>query len=158
MSIRQQVVNLGDSSLDGNRSWLAWFVARLTYAGVAASIVIGGLGVAEISLYSLLAAALLLPTIVFLIGVWSPQRVLLFGTLLLVLTAGPWLLYVMNKRESMAGVDVVMGSILAFISSTTGACLELIDRVSRKRAPDLPRQPSPPIPDADESKLRPRAW
>ncbi len=69
--------------------------------------------------------ALLLPAMVFLLGVRSPRRVVIFGALLVGITGATWTLYALQRRESMAGVGVVMGGFYSLVSSIVGVSFEL---------------------------------
>jgi len=100
-------------------------------------------------------AALLLPSLVFLLGVHSPRWVVAFGTLLLGITAGTWALYALNRRESsMAGVGIIMGGQWSLICSIVGVCMERGGRNDRAAA-SLCRDAEQHRPASQE---RPRAW
>ena len=71
---------------------------------------------------------LLLPTIVFGFGVWSPRNVAVFGAILLCVTLFTWGLYLSHRKESMAGAGVVMGTIWALVAAILGAAFDHGDR------------------------------
>ena len=60
---------------------------------------------------------------------------MVFGALLIGITAATWILYALNKRESMAGAGIVMGSIWSLVAVLVGCGMELGDRNARKRRP-----------------------
>lgn len=103
----------------------AWLLARIVFAGAAGAVVIGGtLWVAHAPVDAF-TVALLLPAMVFLLGVRSPKRVVIFGALLVGITGATWTLYALHRRESMAGVGIVMGGFYSLVSSIVGVSFEL---------------------------------
>lgn len=123
-----------------------WLLARIAFAVATSSIVVVGslstsisprleepvrvLGVAlGLTRFELvLGAACLLPSLVFLLGVRTPWRILLFGALLLGITAAAWTWYAVSRREALAGLAIVAGAFWSLVSSSLGATLEADDR------------------------------
>lgn len=133
-----------------------WMAAKAGIAGLTAAIVLTGLA-AEPDGFSIgLAAVLLVPTLVFLVGVWSPRRVMVFGALLAGITAATWILYELNKRESMAGAGIVMGTAWSLLAVLVGSVMELADRSAQKRQPG--RSDADRMETEDPGHAPRRAW
>ncbi|MEO5679826.1 MAG: hypothetical protein ABIS47_09160 [Acidimicrobiales bacterium] len=137
---------------------LVWLLAQLAVAGTSASIVLGGLRTVGREPEGRVTAALLLPTLVFLVGVRRPHLVTLFGALLVGITGATWVLYELHRDESMAGAGIVIGAWYSLISSVVGACLELADRAGGPSTPTGVAEQMRSGPAADPPVVQPRAW
>ncbi len=146
-----------------------WLLARIACAAATSAIVVGGslltsisprledsvrvlgvsLGLTQPEL--VLATAGLLPSLVFVLGVRSPWRILLFGALLLGITAAAWTTYALSRSEALSVLSVVAGTFWSLVSSTLGATLEADD-------PHRPGLPSQRDRQAHAAAPPPRAW
>ena len=146
-----------------------WLLARIAFAVATSAIVVVGslltsssprledpvrvlgvpLGLSQPEL--VLAAAGLLPSLVFLLGVRTPWRILLFGALLLGITAAAWTTYALSRREALSVLTIVAGAFWSLVSSTLGATLEADD-------PHRPGLPSRGDRQRDAAASQPRAW
>jgi len=146
-----------------------WRLARIAFAVAASAIVVGGSLLTSISprlegpvrvlgvslgltqFEFVLAAASLLPSLVFLLGVRTPWRILLFGALLLGITGAAWASYVLGQSDALSGLTIVAGGFWSLVSSTLGATLEADDRCR----PGIPSRDDRP---GDAAAPPPRAW
>jgi len=149
-----------------------WLLARIAFAVSTGAIVVGGslltstsprledparvvgvsLGLTQFEL--VLAAVGLLPSLVFLLGVRSPWRILVFGALLLGINAAAWTSYALSRREALAGLALFMGIFWSLIGSIVGACMEWGARNDRAAAAlGLRTEQRGPA-----TQERPRAW
>jgi len=146
-----------------------WLLARIAFAVATGAIVVGGLLLTSISprledpvrvvglslgltqFELVLAAVGLLPSLVFLFGVRTPWRILLFGALLLGINAAAWTSYAVSRREALSGFAIVAGTFWSLVSSVLGATLEADD----PRRPGLADRDDRP---ADAAAPPPRAW
>jgi len=145
-----------------------WLLARIAFAVATSAIVAGGslltsisprledpvrvlgvpLGLTEFEL--VLATAGLLPSLVYLLGVRTPWRILLFGALLLGITAAAWTSYALST-DPLSGLTIVAGAFWSLVSSVLGATLEADD----PHRPGIPCRADRP---GDAIALPPRAW
>lgn len=146
-----------------------WLLTRIAFAVAASAIVVGGglltsisprledpvrvlgvsIGLTQFEL--VLATAGLLPSLVFVLGVRTPWRILLFGALLLGITAAAWASYTLGESDALSGLTIVAGTFWSLISSTLGAILEADD-------PHRPGLPSRGDRRGDPAAPPPRAW
>jgi len=146
-----------------------WLLVRIAVAVATSAIVVGGwlltsssprledpvrvlgvsLGLTQFEL--VLATAGLLPSLVFVLGVKTPWRILLFGALLLGITAAAWTSYAVSRREALSGLTIVAGAFWSLVSSTLGAILEADD-------PHGAGLPSRGDQRGDAADPPPRAW
>lgn len=105
-----------------------WLVVKLALTVATATTVIVGAAVGLLRPLNSgsigLTALLLLPALIYGIGVRSPRNIALFGAIVFGVTALTWGLYLINQKESMAGAGVVMGTIWALIASIVGAAID----------------------------------
>ena len=121
-----------------------WLLARTAVAVATSAIVVGGslltsssprlegpvrvlgvpLGLTQPEL--ILATAGLLPSVVSVLGVRTPWRILLFGALLLGITAAAWTSYAVST-DPLSGLTIVAGTFWSLVSSVLGATLEADD-------------------------------
>jgi hypothetical protein len=106
-------------------SGAGWLAIKLAVVGATAAIVTAGVVAFPGPTPVMFGAILLIPSLVFLVGVWSPKRVLVFGGLLFGITAATWVLYVINKSESMAAAGIFVGGFWSFVVALAGFSLEV---------------------------------
>lgn len=142
-------------------SGAAWLAVKGAFVGVIATILFAGIvampGPDPIGF----GVILLLPSAIYFLGVWSPRLVLVFGGLLVSLTAATWVLYELQKEQSsMAGVGVVAGGFWSFVAALGGVSLEIHAWERTEAAGNSTRQSGPigPGEKDDSGRGRPRAW
>ena len=161
MAIGSWVVNslMNRKGREGG-SGAAWLAVKGAFVGVIATIMFAGIvampGPDPIGF----GAILLIPSVIYLLGVWSPRLVLVFGGLLVGLTAATWLLYELQKDQSMAGVGIVAGGFWSFVAALGGVSLEIHAWERTEAAGNSTRQSGPigPGENDDSGRGRPRAW
>lgn len=141
-------------------SGAGWLAMKLAIVGATAAIIIAGVVAFPGPTPIIFVAVLLIPSLVFLVGVWSPRRVLVFGGLLFGITAATWLLYEVNKRESMAAAGIVVGGFWSFVAAFAGLSLEVgaLDASRSQGTSSHYGTPAGPEGNEDSSQGRPRAW
>lgn len=148
----------GEGTFSG--SGTAWLAIKLAIVGATAAIVIGGVVAFPGPTPIMFGAILLIPSLVFLVGVWSPRRVVVFGGLLVGITAATWLLYVINKRESMAAAGIFVGGFWSLVAALAGFSLEVgaVDASRSQGTLSHYRTPADPEGNEDSGQRRPRPW
>lgn len=140
-------------------SGAAWLAVKSAFVVVIATIMFAGIiampGPDPIGF----GAILLIPSVIYLLGVWSPRLVLVFGGLLVGMTAATWVLYE-NNQSSMAGVGVVAGGFWSFVAALGGVSLEIHAWERTEAAGNSTRQSGPvgPGENDDSGRGRRRAW
>ena len=140
-------------------SGAAWLAVKSAFVVVIATIMFAGIiampGPDPIGF----GAILLIPSVIYLLGVWSPRLVLVFGGLLVGITAATWVLYEKNQ-SSMAGVGVVAGGFWSFVAALGGVSLEIHAWERTEAAGNSTRQSGPvgPGENDDSGRGRRRAW
>lgn len=149
-----------------------WLAVRVGLAALTAFIIVGGVASTKLppqdphaaadpaSAHPLVVIALLLlPALLFLIGIRTPRWVVVFGSLLVGITAVAWAYYT-TTRDSVAPVAMALAWIYTFLASVVGTCVELGGRARRNRQRHLGRLGGEALPQlsGEEARPRQRAW
>jgi outer membrane scaffolding protein for murein synthesis (MipA/OmpV family) len=85
--------------------------------------------------------------------------VLVFGGLLFGITAATWVLYVINKSESMAAAGIFVGGFWSFVVALAGFSLEVgVLDTPKYQASSHYRTVAGPQGNEDSGQERRRAW
>ena len=102
---------------------------RLGCGGGSAAIVIVGTALSGFPTNGVVFA-LLLPSLMFVMGVWRPWIVRLFGTLLLGITGLSWGIFWANRHSSTGGLNLMAGAAFALLVALAAVCVQVAESVA----------------------------